>query len=214
MANAKQTGDEFEPGEASDTVVSLSQLLLAPLDALFKAQVHAGRSFLNFVLQLSYGHQRRDASGQPTKDDPTKPDTIFTVDFVHEVPAPSEVAPGGTVRQKVSVPALALVPLRPLAVEQAQIDLAMTVTYLGEHRQLRRQERADQPPSDKPPWYLVDDPISLRGNVAAPSASEGNQPLVRVSVKVSSIPTPSGLDKLLTTLTQSAQAQNVLPDKK
>jgi len=213
LASEKQPGDEFEPGEASETVVSLSQVLLAPLDALFKAQVHAGRSFLNFLLQISYGHKRRNAEGQPevAPERSDGVDTIFSVDFVQEVPGADGA---GTVRQKVSVPALALVPLRPLAIEQAEIALAMTVTHIGEHRQLRKVERDKQPDHTDPPWYLVDDPISLRGHVAPTGKSESNDPRVQVTVTVSSMPMPSGLEKLLTTLTQAAQAENMPPKPK
>jgi len=210
LANEKQPGDELEPGEASETVVSLSQVLLAPLDALFKAQVHAGRSFLNFLLQISYGHKTRNAKGQPEAGAETSDgvDTIFSVDFVQEVPGADG---NGKLRQKVSVPALALVPLRPLAIEQAEIAQAMTVTHVAEHRQLRKTERDKQPDDSDPPWYLVDDPISLRGHVAATGKSDSNDPRVEVTVKVSSVAMPSGLDKLLTTLTQAAQAENMPP---
>src|SRR4051812_22916894 len=46
-----------EPQPAAETVLSLSQALLAPLDAILKAQLHASRSFLNFLLQIGYPHQ-------------------------------------------------------------------------------------------------------------------------------------------------------------
>src|SRR3954463_3483482 len=48
---------EFEKGPASETILSMSQALLAPLDAILKAQVHAARSFLNFLMQIGYPHQ-------------------------------------------------------------------------------------------------------------------------------------------------------------
>ncbi len=46
-ARRSYAGDEFKPGPAASTVISLSQILLAPLNAIFKAQVHAARSFVN-----------------------------------------------------------------------------------------------------------------------------------------------------------------------
>ena len=45
---------------ASLSEISLSQAILAPLDALFKAQVHAARSFLNLLLQIGYPHGELD----------------------------------------------------------------------------------------------------------------------------------------------------------
>lgn len=229
MADETNQGDELEPGPASETVVSLSQVLLAPLDAIFKAQVHAGRSFLNFLLQLSYEHKPEliRAGSQPAPPSasaaPKRPDTIYSVDFVQEVPAPLvEGQEAGAPRlQKVSVPALALVPLRPLSIQEAQVDLAMEVTFIGEHRQTRKSERgkggrsaaAPEPSPPEHPWYLVDHPISLRGHVAADSnQAAADRPVIRVSMKLGVVPTPSGLDKLLTTLTQAANVANIDPN--
>lgn len=47
-------------GPAEINPVSLSQALLAPLDAIFKAQIHAARSFINFLLQLGYPDEYSD----------------------------------------------------------------------------------------------------------------------------------------------------------
>src|SRR3569833_22533 len=53
----KDKVQDFEEGPAAQAMVSLSQALLAPLDSIFKAQIHAARSFLNLLLQLGYGHR-------------------------------------------------------------------------------------------------------------------------------------------------------------
>jgi len=225
-----KTGDTFEPGEAADTVVSLSQILLAPLDALFKAQVHAGRSFLNFLLQLSYEHKKPPEDSQPLEQNPpTAPDRIFSIDFVQEVAGPGGTDPANRLLQKVSVPALALVPLRPLAIQEAEVDLAMEVTYVGKHRQLRKTPKdptgmppaggtaaAAQAESDRTPWYLVHEPISLRGYVGnaqqpADTGQGSDKRMIQIKVKVGAVAMPSGLDKLLTTLTQSALVENLPP---
>src|SRR3569833_4616551 len=54
---------DFEEGPAAQAMVSLSQALLAPLDSIFKAQIHAARSFLNLLLQLGYGHRPDNREG-------------------------------------------------------------------------------------------------------------------------------------------------------
>jgi hypothetical protein len=54
---AQNADRSFTEAPAAQTVLSLSQALLAPLDALLKVQVHAARSFLNFLLQMGYPHK-------------------------------------------------------------------------------------------------------------------------------------------------------------
>jgi hypothetical protein len=197
MADEEKSGEELVAGEAAETVVSLSQILLAPLDAIFKAQVHAGRSFLNFVLQLSFGHKEEEISGAAPPPPPSDSDKIYTVDFVQEVPPLDAAHATEPPRlQKVSVPAIALVPLRPLAIQEAEFDLAMEVTWIGAHRQTRQALRDHLPVPTGHPWYLVKDPISLRGHVAPVPAAEGkgDQPHIKVKVKLDPlVKTPSSL---------------------
>lgn len=207
---------KFEPAAASSSVVSLSQVLLAPLDALFKAQVHAARSFVNFLLQIGYGdkpERRRAEASQPAPGGTAaQPDTIYTMNFVQEVPGPAnpDGSAGPPVLQKVSIPTLALVPLRPLSIESAEVQLAMEVTWVGRHQQMRPAARAGEAPG----WFLVDEPISLRGHVASGAPGDESSPsasdkrLIQIKVNVSTVPTPSGLEKLLTLLTQSSKVEN------
>src|SRR5260221_13013910 len=94
VADTDKSAPEFQPGEADESVVSLSQMILAPLDAIFKAQVHAARSFLNFVLQLSYPHREDGTPGaaQSGQTPSGEPDCIYSVDFVQEVSMPTDGA--------------------------------------------------------------------------------------------------------------------------
>jgi len=217
--------DPKDTGKANEAVVSLSQVLLAPLDALFKAQVHAARSFLSFVLQVGYGDQPKkrvqSPAAQMDKTVPSEPDLIYTVDFTHEVQGAlnPDGSAGEKKLQKVSIPTLALVPLRPLAIESAEVELALEVTQVEEHRQIRSSARSDDW-NAACPWFLVDHPISLRGHVAptVPAASRTSNddaskqraepPKVHVKVTVSSMPTPAALEKLLTVLTQSTNVEH------
>jgi len=156
------------------------------------------------------------------------------MNFVQEVPGPPKAdgTSGGTVLQKVCIPTLSLVPLRPLSIESAEVELAMEVTYIEKHKQMRqsvRKSAADTsqrttPAAKEPGWFLVDDPISLQGYVApqnpaaprAPSeaapAESSDKRLIHIKVNVGTVPTPSGLEKLLTTLTQSSRIENVNPE--
>lgn len=227
MAGEKGSTEESLEGPAEDILISLSQALLAPLDSIFKAQLHAARSFLNMLLQLGYPHQPVDEEGEPLKggggpvpaagsptDDRQKP---YNLEFHNEI-----IIDGQVRRQKVSVPALALVPLAPLAVEAAEFKFGMTVRKIGRHRQIQEsEEKKTQTEKDKGydrhkrPWFLVDNPISVRGVIAAPQVQndetkEGAQEsMIQIEVKVGRILMPAGLEKLVTSLTQSTYVTEV-----
>lgn len=53
--------------QANASAISLSQAILAPLDAIFKAQIHAGRSYINMLWQMAYPHIPVDDKGHQIK---------------------------------------------------------------------------------------------------------------------------------------------------
>jgi|GEM_PF-5626692 len=55
---------DTEQQDRSADMLSLSQAILAPLDAIFKAQIHAGRSYINMLWQMAYPHLPVDANGR------------------------------------------------------------------------------------------------------------------------------------------------------
>ncbi len=77
--NNKET--EAKPASVAD--ISLSQVLLAPLDAIFKAQIHAARSFINMLLQLGYKHQSVDEKGNATGE--TNADNLYMMEFDYPI---------------------------------------------------------------------------------------------------------------------------------
>lgn len=197
-----------EVQQAAEAVISLSQALLAPLDAIFKAQLHAARSFLNLLLQIGYPHQPAEATELRGRGIP------YTLDFYNDV----AMGEGKTSRQKISVPALALVPITPLAVESAEFTFDMAVSHIAQHSQIQVSERAaleGEPEGlreQRRPWYLVSDPRSIRGRLAAPASGrpgDRSEATIHVTVKVGRVPPPSGLDKLLTSLTQMSEVKEV-----
>ena len=195
------------PPEISD--VSLSAAILAPLTALVKAQVHNSRAFLNYLLQLGYRHVKFDDKGNPI-DASLSDLTPFTLPFVNRVQVD-----GREVLQKIEIPALALVPSVPLGVESAEFEFDFKVERCTPHEQLQ-SSRDDN--TNKRPWNLVEAPISFHGNVAPEKvdvASNAGQTkdsaAIHIKIKVTQMAVPSGLDKLLTTLTQSATSQLIEP---
>lgn len=222
-SDGSQSGGQY--GSASSVRISLSQAILAPLDAIFKSQVHAARSFLNFLQQLGYPHRSEGGSppGAAGQNDggngggtgnsggtegagADRPETSYTIDFLNEV----TLEGGKREVQKISIPALALVPVAPLAVEKARYTFDLEIVEVQRHRQLRLSEAQDKGMSDedrqKRPWNLVDEPLSLRGSFTPKedggASGTDRRSRIHVEIDVGRIPKPAALDKLLTSLGQ------------
>ena len=186
--------------------LSLEQALLAPLNSILKAQLHSARSFLNLLLQLGYPHTDDKLDGH-REGEP------FHMEFKHYGDDGSE--------QTLRVPALSLVPIAPLAVDSANFELEMAVKKVSSMQQMQkvRQEQeeesgeAEKGKADVRPWFLVDKPVSIEGAIAPPSTVGGearneSQSSIKIKINVKSIPMPSGLDKLLTTLTNMGEVKD------
>lgn len=229
-------GGKFEGGLASETIISLSQALLAPLDAIFKAQLHGARSFLNLLLQLGFPHKPIDEGGveipekkeghlelplTPPEKKETPKELPYNLEFHYEA-----MIDGKVLKRKVSIPALALVPVAPLAVESAGFKFGMMVKKIERHRQIQdseakavEKEKEKGYDRHKRPWFLVDDPISMQGVIAPPVQMEGTretaqESTIQIEVKVGKMMIPAGLDKLLTSLTQTSYVSEVKEEDK
>ena len=216
---AKQTpyDGSFQEGPASKAIVSLSQVLLAPLDAIFKAQIHAARSFLNLVLQIGYPHLKVDSDGKTLPIDQQEPDAdkVYMQDFRIK-----SVLDGKENIATISIPALSMVPITPLSIQDAEFELDFSIGYIYRYNQIQKsendktQKEGDFNAKDRP-WFLVSDPISLRG-VVAPKVSDelkqsgesSNDTKISIKIKITRQDMPSGLDKLLTTLNQTSSITN------
>jgi hypothetical protein len=212
MEEEREYTGKFEPGYAAQNPVSLSQALLAPLDAIFKAQIHAARSFLSLLLQIGYPHQPLDEEGRPKIEEGTPRSQEFFYEL--EVNGKKE-------RRKVSIPALALVPVAPLAVEEASFSFEMRAEWVDYHGQMQDSQK-DQVSKDaradtrKRPWFLVSDPISIRGTLAPsrprePQTSQAST--IQIQIKIARVSMPAGLDRLLTSLTQACAVSGPLTEK-
>lgn len=188
--------------ESEGNELSLEQALLAPLNSILKAQLHSARSFLNLLLQLGYPHKdeldETHLHGEP-----------YHIPFTHYDAEGNE--------HTLRVPALSLVPIAPLAIDSANFELEMAVKKVSKMQQLQAERREKimaqaptnvlrAPDPDTRPWFLVEKPVSIQGSIAPPTTVEGlqrneSQSSIKIKINVKSIPMPSGLDKLLTTLT-------------
>lgn len=198
-------------GDVKEAAVSLSQAILAPLDALFKAQVHAARSFINLLLQIGYPHRPVDGlnnvTGEEYYGDDTEPHKPFELEFKY-----SSTGENNTQQDYVlKVPALALVPINALSIDSGEFKFGLNIQRIEEHEQLqesrRETEAARKTTTNKRPWYLVSDPINMRGTISSNTSAKQNDQsdtTIDINIKVSKSPIPAALDNLLTTLTQSA----------
>jgi hypothetical protein len=172
-------------GEPEQAELTLEEALLAPLDAIFRAQVHAARSLLSFLLQMGYPDEK-------DPENPTKP--AWPLKFLHE-----RVREDGTPeRHIVQMPALALVPVAPLAVQDAKFKFKMAVTSVTSDYQQYQQDRKKEA---KPPWWLIQ-PRVVRGTLLPEQASTTDARSIEIEINVAKTPQPAGLEKLLTSLTQ------------
>lgn len=198
-------------GDVKEAAVSLSQAILAPLDALFKAQIHAARSFINLLLQIGYPHRSLDGINEETGEEYYGEDSVphdpFELEFKYS-------ASGTNDQQQdyiLKVPALALVPINALSIDSGEFRFGLNIKQIEEHEQLQQSrvetEAGKKAAPDKRPWYLVADPINMRGTISSNTSAkqtEQSDTTIDIYIKVSKSPVPAALDNLLTTLTQSA----------
>lgn len=215
---------EPEKGEPKppNRSLTLEQALLAPLDSILKAQLHSARSFLNMLLQLGYPHQG-------DSDDDSKNSTDGPKGTGDEKPQEKKKTPSEPYHleftfkdkenknQVLRIPALSLVPISPLAVDSANFELEMAANEVVSRRQIRTSESDNETKkynAKKRPWFLVDEPLDIRGEIIAPTKSDEaskkqTESSIKIDIHVKSIPMPAGLNKLLTTLTAMGDIQEL-----
>lgn len=204
---------KFEEGPAAKSIISLSQLISGPMEALLKAQLHAARSFLNMVLQLGYPHVEVDEKGKAKQDVLQNQDRLYMQEFVVD----TKTASGEMKQATLRIPALALVPLAPLSIEGADFEINFKVSHIFRHQQMQ-SAATDKTAGEKNfdvfhrPWFLIKDPISIRGVLASQLSDDKKEDnteesAIKINIKVSRQAMPVGIDKLLTSLTQTNSIQ-------
>lgn len=228
---ASNTDTPKSPTPAATTVLSLAQAILAPLDALFKAQIHASRSFVNLLGQLAYPHVPVDKDGNPVKKDQTvtlkdRSTLVLGQDKTKPYYFPFNIesigAEGKRVVHQIQVPTITLVPIQPLGISEAEIRFSMSISEVADHKQIQGSSSAATESEDgaasaeRRPWYLVDNPVSLRGTVAnAPpgedSVRASHSSNFEITIKLAKAPVPAALEKALTMLTQTIHLETPPP---
>lgn len=232
-----EESNDTKPGSYSK--LNLSEALLAPLNAIFEAQVHAARSFLSFILQMGFRHKYTPTEIKNLEDDVkdkdanekvlatireeekdrkeikrlrdlqrdgkitnqelddlklllNKWDDLHSQDFVYIDDQGNE--------NWVSIPNLALIPVKPLSIDTAsfQFDMKINDTYEN-YNTIKGSAKADY----ERPWFLIQ-PKRLTGNIASKSASE-NQATISIQISIKSTEMPDGLNRLLTMMNESSR---------
>jgi len=222
---------------ASFTNLNLSEALLAPLNAIFEAQVHAARSFLSFVLQMGFRHKFSESEINKLKSDPEKNREIL--DNIERESSDRLEINRLRIRQKgeglsdeefsnlkslvnqwddtysqnfgyvddqgnehtMSVPNLALIPVKPLTIDTANFKFEMHLNSSYENYETVRGT-ADTDAEFRP-WMLIK-PKRLIGTIS-PRTGENNGSSISIEINVKSTEMPYGLSKLLTTMTESSR---------
>jgi len=94
------------------------------------------------------------------------------------------------------IPNLAILPIKPLGVENANFKFELNVKkFTEDFNQMGTVKGA----SGDRPWYLIK-PKRISGEFGK---SEGNEKSIKIEVNVGTTDMPYGLDKLLTSLTNN-----------
>ena len=247
MAEGDDKNKPGSTGNAADKELTLSAALLAPLNSIFEAQIHAARSFLSFILQMGFKHQysedeinalekRKSSLGPVERDQLEESKKILnlrkTVKRLQDRSKVAELserenlelrnsiaelqelqgrdnqiylqefnyADGSGNQQKIQIPNLALLPVKPLSVNSAKFNFAMKVKNVGNYSQIPESSGANR----KRPWMLID-PQRISGTLAQPSGSKSSESAIQIEVTVGETEIPEGLSNLLVSLTQSAR---------
>jgi hypothetical protein len=232
---------------ASLTDMSLSAAMLAPLNAIFEAQVHAARSFLSFILQMGFRHKYSEDEIEKLRQDKTANkeilnnisqeetarlrieelrklkkdgtiseenltelrllvnqwDDIYSQDFIHIDDQGNE--------NWVTIPNLALIPVKPLSIDTAsfKFDMAINSSY-ETYNTIRSSTNVE---SDRP-WFLIK-PKRLTGSIV-PKNSSASQSSISIEISIKSTEMPYGLNKLLTMMTENSRILPVdtIPENK
>lgn len=198
--------------------LTLSQAILAPIQSLLAAQAHASRSFLNLLLQTGFDHKgvgkdgtQADTSGTSTGKKDLDNDGIYRLYFdqTREVNGKKE-------KIRVSIPTIAAVPMHPLTIDEAEIEFSMRLS--GErYRKARTFSSASQKGQgsiedeiyneNTRPWFLIDDPVDIYGEIAPKSNASSEAPEISVKIKVKQCETPEALRRFISNLNDFSTIQ-------
>ena len=229
--------------------ISLSSALLAPVNSIFEAQIHAARAFLNFIFQMGFRHQVSSKKRKLWESDKEKykeelnelheqenarveinklnqkrkQGTELTETEINKLK--NLTAEYGDLYQQsfdfidnsgnqfaVNIPNLALLPIRPLAIHEAEFSYEFMVQNSAikkydQNPTIKEKEKDDKP--EDSPWFLIKEPKSIQGYFAEKSENASmDSKAIKVNIKIGNTEMPYGLEKLIVHLTNSVDILN------
>ncbi|MDC7125204.1 MAG: DUF2589 domain-containing protein [Spirochaetales bacterium] len=192
---------------ADNSKISLAQAILASVDSIVKAQIHASRSFLSSIMQMGFGHQGIDENGNIINNSENV-DELYRLEFIQEREINGEVK-----KYRVSVPTLAALPMNPLMINDAEIDFKMKITTIesekgygpGTEEKMKEKDKDKWNPG-KRPWFLVEDPKSFVGEIA-PNSDKNDSGFIGVKINIGTVDVPDALSKYINSLSEFSIAE-------
>lgn len=106
----------------------------------------------------------------------------------------------------LGVPNLALLPIKPLAISEADFSYEFAVSSeSSNYDQMGAAIENAKGKDEKRPWFLIKEPKSLQGHFTT-RKEESSERSIKINVKVASTEVPYGLEKLLVHLTNNIEA--------
>lgn len=158
---------------------------------------------LRNLIEYNKLRNKKDRSAQEEKnlkkldaslEDLDMKDDVYMLRFQYE--------DGEGYEHTIKIPALALVPVQPLAIESATFDFYMNVESSFEKYETKQKSRTVR----KSPWEFIE-PKRIKGNIGNKD-NEKRTAGINIQVKLASAPVPAGLNNLLTSLTQSSRIED------
>jgi uncharacterized protein YaiL (DUF2058 family) len=163
---------------------------LLELEKHVKAQVEYNK--LRKKEDLSAEEKEEKAKLDRLLEDNDMKEDVWTMRF--------QYVDGQNQEHTIIIPALALVPVQPLAIKRASFDFFMSVESKYEQYIQNQPSRVGK---EESPWFFIQ-PKRIRGKIDT-NESNVKKAGINISVEVESTPIPQGLANLLTSLTQSGR---------
>lgn len=186
------------PAKTQNNLLSLAQLIGAPIHALVDAEAQAAMATSNFIRTVGF---------QSTPEgDGNELGELKMAKFVH-----SRIMPDGTEEhQEVSIPLLTLLPIPALQIRDAQLDYTVKVVQTEVGAQ-HSQQIFNELNIEKNGLSM---PATIRASFAREQRETGKNTtdmVLKIKVNIEQSDMPSGLEKLLNIANEAVNYKRVTP---